>query len=403
MLAHTVFVDLTRPRAMSTHAYAPHSAPADTARYAAVVERDQAFDGVFFYGVRTTGVFCKPSCAARTPRPENVSFYASAAEAISAGFRPCKRCRPELLDTETPQAQLHADVVTAVCRDIDRAIEHGEPAPTLAALAQRTGFSPFHLQRLFKRATGTSPREYAAAARSSRMQHALHRKRTVSEAMHDVGYSSSSRLYEQSTQRLGMTPSRAKAGGRGETIRFAVGETSLGAMLVAATSKGICAIQLGDDPEALVRALDERFPNATLIGDDSTFASTVAHVVGLVEAPTQSLDLPLDIRGTAFQQRVWHALTTIAPGETWTYKDLAAVIGNPRAVRAVASACAANELAVAIPCHRVVRSTGELAGYRWGIERKAALLDREQRDREQRVSNSTTNIGPANRSRRMAP
>ncbi len=379
MLAQTVFVDLSRPRAMTTPSFADRAASLDTERYAAVVERDRAFDGQFFYSVRTTGVFCRPSCGARTPRRENVSFHASASDAIAAGFRPCKRCRPELLGAPQPHAQMHIDVVTVICREIDRAIEEGHAAPTLAALAARTGFSPFHVQRVFKRATGTSPREYAVAARAKRMQEALHRKRTVSEAMHAVGYSSSSRLYEQSTQRLGMTPSRARTGGRGETIRFAVGETSLGSILVAATERGICAIQLGDDPDALVRALDERFPKATLIGDNDTFAETVARVVALVESPESALDLPLDIRGTAFQQRVWRALTTIAAGTTWTYTELAAVIGQPRAVRAVASACAANEIAIAIPCHRVVRTSGELAGYRWGVERKGVLLEREKR------------------------
>jgi AraC family transcriptional regulator of adaptative response/methylated-DNA-[protein]-cysteine methyltransferase len=381
MLAPSVFTDFSAARlAVMTPAAVsdPDHARYAEDRYAAVVARDQGADGSFFYGVRTTGVVCRPSCASRTPKRENVSFHDTVADAIAAGFRPCKRCHPESLDAGTPQAQLHADVVTAVCREIDRTVHDGTAAPTLAQLSERTGFSPFHLQRLFKRATGTTPREYATAARAQRMQTALERSRSVSEAMHTAGYSSSSRLYEQSTQRMGMTPSQSKRGGGGETIRFAVGETSLGTILVAATTKGICAIQLGDDPDALVRALDERFPNATLVGDDASFAQTVARVVALVESPTTTLDLPLDIRGTAFQQRVWRALTTIAAGTTWTYTELAAVIGQPRAVRAVASACAANEIAIAIPCHRVVRASGELAGYRWGIDRKSMLLTRER-------------------------
>lgn len=376
MLSPSVFADFSAARlAAMPAAVVPDP---EHARYAAVVARDSAADGAFFYGVKTTGVFCRPSCASRTPRRENVSFHESAQAAVAAGFRPCKRCHPESLTANAESAQLHADVVTATCREIDRTVREGLAAPTLTQLATLTGFSPFHLQRLFKRATGTTPREYAVAARAERMRTALEHSRSVSAAMHEAGYSSSSRLYEQSTQRLGMTPSRAKRGGGGETIRFAVGETSMGSILVAATEHGICAIQLGDDPDALVRALDERFPKATLVGDDASFAETVARVVALVESPTTTLDLPLDIRGTAFQQRVWRALTTIAAGTTWTYTQLAAVIGQPRAVRAVASACASNEIAIAIPCHRVVRASGDLAGYRWGIERKSALLTRER-------------------------
>jgi AraC family transcriptional regulator of adaptative response/methylated-DNA-[protein]-cysteine methyltransferase len=344
----------------------------DEGRYAAVVSRDAALDGAFFYGVRTTGVFCKPSCGARTPKLENVSFHATAHDAIAAGFRACKRCRPDELDST-----LHAEVITAVCRTIDEAVALDRPAPTLAALGTRTGFSAFHLHRLFRKATGLTPREYAVAARATKLRTALAERRTVSEAIHEAGYSSTSRFYEQSTLRLGMTPSRAKRGGAGETVRFAIGESSLGPMLVAATEKGVCAIQFDDDPNALVQALERRFPKATLVGDDQTFAETVARVVAFVDTPRGTLDLPLDIRGTAFQERVWQALTAITAGRTVTYTELAAAIGQPNAVRAVASACAANELAIAIPCHRVIRATGELSGYRWGVERKDAILKRE--------------------------
>jgi AraC family transcriptional regulator of adaptative response/methylated-DNA-[protein]-cysteine methyltransferase len=344
----------------------------DEARYKALVARDATCDGEFFYGVRTTGVFCKPSCGARTPKRENVSFHASVNDAMAAGFRACKRCRPDELDST-----LHADVITAVCRTIDDAVATDHAAPTLAALSVRAGFSPFHLHRLFRKATGLTPREYAVAARATKLRTALAERRTISEAIHDAGYSSTSRFYEQSTQRLGMTPSRAKRGGAGETVRFAVGQSSLGPILVAATEKGVCAIQFDDDPNVLVHALERRFPHATLVGDDAAFMETVATVVAFVDTPHSTLNLPLDIRGTAFQERVWQALTAITPGRTVTYTELAQAIGQPSAVRAVASACAANELAIAIPCHRVVRSTGELAGYRWGVERKHTILKRE--------------------------
>ncbi len=344
----------------------------DDARYAAILARDTAYDGVFFYGVRTTGVFCKPSCGARPAKRENVSFHSTVNAAIAAGFRACKRCRPDATG-----ASLHTEVITAVCHLIDDAVAHDKPAPTLDDLARRSGFSPFHLHRLFKKATGLTPRAYAAGARANRVRAKLDEARTVSEAIHAAGYSSSSRFYEQATERLGMTPSRARRGGSGETVRFALGETSLGTLLVAATEKGVCTIQLGNDANELVHALERRFSAATLVGDDEAFADVVATVVAFVESPRGALALPLDIRGTAFQERVWAALTAIAPGETVTYTQLAERIGQPRAVRAVASACAANEIAIAIPCHRVIRATGELAGYRWGVERKAALLRRE--------------------------
>jgi AraC family transcriptional regulator of adaptative response/methylated-DNA-[protein]-cysteine methyltransferase len=368
-------------RATSPHADFPHAGrvvspmtdTSDDTRYAAVLARDAAMDGTFFYGVRTTGVFCMPSCGARPPKRENVSFHASANDAITAGFRACKRCRPGEV-----RSTLHADVITAVCRTIDDAVATDHPAPTLAALSARAGYSAFHLHRMFRKATGLTPREYAVAARAARLRSALIERRTISEAIHGAGYSSTSRFYEQSTQRLGMTPSRARQGGVGETVRFAVGDSSLGPILVAATDKGVCAIQFGDDPEALVHALERRFSRATLIGDDPAFSATVAQVVAFVNAPRGTLELPLDIRGTAFQERVWQALIAIAPGRTVSYTELARAIGQPSAVRAVASACAANELAIAIPCHRVVRATGEISGYRWGVERKAALLTREE-------------------------
>jgi AraC family transcriptional regulator of adaptative response/methylated-DNA-[protein]-cysteine methyltransferase len=340
----------------------------------AIRSRDASYDGVFYYAVRTTGVYCRPSCGARPAKPEHIVVFSSGATAINAGFRACKRCRPELSGTD-----LHADVVTAVCRQIDEAVNQEQPVPTLDTLAKHTGFSAFHLHRLFKKATGVTPRAYGAGARAARLRAMLPATASVSAAVLHAGYQSSSRFYEQSTARLGMTPTRARQGGAGETIRFAVGATSLGAMLVAATEKGVCSIQLSDDANALVQALEARFPQAVLVGDDPHFANTVAIIVAHVEAPRGALPLPLDIRGTAFQERVWAALTAIPAGRTMTYSELAQAIGQPTAARAVASACAANELAIAIPCHRVIRATGELSGYRWGVERKAQLLQREHR------------------------
>jgi len=335
----------------------------------AVRRRDRAFDGVFVFAVRTTGVYCRPSCASRPAKRENVSFFATGEAAERAGFRACKRCRPEKLGAPDPQ-------VEAVRRACER-IAAAEEAPSLADLAARAGFSQFHFHRVFKKVTGVTPKAYAAEMQARRAADKLRTAETVTEAIYDAGFNSSSRFYETAAARLGMTPTAVRRGGQGAVIRFAIGQASLGAVLVAATEKGVCAIMLGDDPDALARALQDRFPRAELIGGDEKFERTVAEVVGLVEAPGQRLDLPLDIRGTAFQQRVWEALRAIPRGRTATYAEIAEAVGRPRAVRAVAQACAANPLAVAIPCHRVVRTDGDLSGYRWGVERKRKLLDLE--------------------------
>ena len=342
------------------------------ARYLSIVSRDKSLDGVFWYGVRTTGVFCKPSCGARVPNPDNVSYHVAIVDAVNAGFRACKRCRPTMIDVN-----VHVEVVTAVCRSIDAAVAADQPIPSLTMLAQRAGFSPFHLHRVFKRAIGVTPRAYGAGVRARRMSARLADGDTISEAIVNAGYSSSSRFYEGALQRMGMTASRARRGGVGETVRFAVGETSLGPVLVAATEKGVCSIQFGDDPDELVHALKRRFSSAELVGDDEQFARVIGAVIAFVETPRDGLDLPLDIRGTAFQERVWLALTAIPSGRTMTYTQLAAAIGQPAAIRAVASACAANEIAMAIPCHRVIRASGALSGYRWGVERKSKILQRE--------------------------
>ncbi|MFA5600286.1 MAG: bifunctional DNA-binding transcriptional regulator/O6-methylguanine-DNA methyltransferase Ada, partial [Phenylobacterium sp.] len=342
---------------------------AEARRWAAVLARDPAADGEFVYSVRTTGLYCRPSCAARRARRENIAFHETCAEAEAAGFRPCRRCRPN----EPSRAERDAAVVTAACRRIEAA----EEVPTLAELARGAGLSPHHFHRLFKAATGVTPRAYAAARRDGRLREELSGETKVTTAIYEAGFGSSSRVYERAGQVLGMTPRRYRRGGETEQIRFAVGECSLGSVLVAATDKGVCAILLGDDPDRLVRDLQDRFSRAELVGGDEGFEQLVAKVVGLVERPALGLALPLDVRGTAFQRRVWEALQAVRAGETATYSEIAARIGAPSAVRAVAQACAANNLAVAIPCHRVVRSDGALSGYAWGVERRQALLRRE--------------------------
>jgi AraC family transcriptional regulator, regulatory protein of adaptative response / methylated-DNA-[protein]-cysteine methyltransferase len=335
----------------------------------AVRRRDPAFDGKIVFAVRTTGVYCRPSCASRPAKRENVAFFSTPAEAEKAGYRACKRCRPD--KTAAPDPRIEA--VRRACERIDEA----EEAPKLAELAANVGLSPHHFHRVFKAATGVTPKAYAAEKRARRAAEKLGVAGTVTEAIYDAGFSSSSRFYETAAARLGMTPGAVRRGGAGQVIRFAVGEASLGAVLVAATDKGVCAIMLGDDPDRLVRELQDRFPRAELAGGEPEFERMVARVVGMVEAPGQRVDLPLDIRGTAFQQRVWAALSAIPSGKTATYREIARAIGQPKAVRAVAQACGANPLAVAIPCHRVVRTDGDLSGYRWGVERKRALIARE--------------------------
>lgn len=338
-------------------------------RWAAVVGRDPVADGRFFYSVRTTGVYCRPTCPSRHAKPQNVEFHATAAEAERAGFRACRRCKPD----QVSMTAAHAAMVSELCRYIETA----EQTPTLAKLARRAGMSTFHFHRVFKSITGLTPKAYGAAHRAQRIQRELKRSDTVTGAIYDAGYSSSGRFYEQADQLLGMTPSRYRSGGADTEIRFAIGECSLGSILVACSRRGICAIMIGDDPQALARELQDRFQKARLVGGDVEFDQWVAKVVGFVEQPKLGLDLPLDVRGTAFQRRVWQALRKIPVGRTVSYSDIARRVGAPKAVRAVAQAVAANPVAVAIPCHRVIRSDGALSGYRWGVERKRALLDRE--------------------------
>jgi AraC family transcriptional regulator of adaptative response/methylated-DNA-[protein]-cysteine methyltransferase len=343
----------------------------EEARWRALCARDAAADGAFVYAVRTTGVYCRPSCGARRPNRENVAFYESHEAARRAGFRPCKRCRPDAPNAGAEQAAM----IAKVCR----LIETAETEPSLETLAEAAGMSRFHFHRVFKAATGVTPKAYAAARRGEKLRHELQHSDTVTEAAYGAGFNSSGRFYAASKPMLGMQPKAFRAGGKDTVIRFALGQCSLGAILVAATERGVCAISLGDEPDALLRELQDRFPKAELIGGDRDFERLVAKVVGLVEQPTKAAALPLDIRGTAFQQRVWKALARIPAGKTLSYSELAKRVGMPSAVRAVASACGANTLAVAIPCHRVLRNDGAISGYRWGVARKRALLDREAR------------------------
>jgi len=348
----------------------PTASPDQDARWQAVVERDASADGTFVYSVRSTGVYCRPSCPSRLAKRVNVQFHATAKAAERAGFRPCKRCKPD----QPGLVEKQAAKVAEICRFIESA----DHTPSLDELAKRAQMSTFHFHRTFKAATGVTPAAYARGERAKRVREELGDEgQSVTSAIYGAGYNSGSRFYEKSTEVLGMKPSEYRAGGANNVIRFSVGECSLGSILVAHSERGVCAIFLGDDPETLLHELEDRFPNAELIGSDKDFETLVAKVVAFVEAPRLGLDLPLDVRGTAFQQRVWRALQKIPAGKTLSYADVAKRIGSPKAVRAVASACAANAIAVAIPCHRVVRKGGGLSGYRWGVERKRALLKRE--------------------------
>ena len=339
-------------------------------RWQSVVSRDRTADDTFVYAVRTTGVFCRPSCPSRIAKPENVTFFITCVEAEQAGYRPCLRCRPN-----APPHRAHE---VAMVAEACRLIEDADNPPNLATLAASSGLSRFHFHRLFKATTGLTPKAYGAAHRARRVRQDLVGSGSVTNAIYGAGFSSSSRFYESSDAVLGMTPTAFRNGGANADIHFAVGQCGLGSILVAQSQKGVCAILIGDDPDVLLRDLQERFPKANLIGGDAEYETLVAKVVGLIEAPALGFDLPLDVRGTAFQRRVWEALQAIPAGQTASYTAIAQRIGAPKSVRAVARACAANAIAVAIPCHRVVRNDGGLSGYRWGVERKRALLEREK-------------------------
>ena len=349
--------------------FQPETAVEADPRWARVLARDRSADGQFWYSVATTGVYCRPSCPSRAANPRNVGLHGSLTEAKATGFRPCKRCNPD-----GPSADIeNAAIVARVCR----LIEESEEVPTLADLAQAAGLSTGYFHRLFKNVTGLTPKDYAEAHKASRVRDGLAKGHSVTETMYGAGFNSSGRFYEKSRNMLGMTPTQYRAGGINEDIRFAVGQSSLGAILVASSDKGVVSILIGNDPDELVRDLQDRFPNARLVGGDKEYESLVVRVIGFVETPQIGLNLPLDVRGTAFQRRVWRALQDIPAGQTFSYSEVARKIGAPNAVRAVASACAANHIAVAIPCHRVVRNDGALSGYAWGVERKRELVARE--------------------------
>ena len=360
------------------------SAPSITAdddnddRWHAVRSRDRDADGTFVYCVKTTGVYCRPSCASRLARRENVEFHATPAEAERAGFRACKRCRPADRSAggggSGSGGGEHADAIAKACKLIDTA----DRAPDTETLAAAVEMSPSHFHRVFKSQTGLTPKAYATANRARRVRDELAHSNSVSSAIYNAGFNSNGRFYATSAKTLGMTPTAFRAGGAGMAIRFSVGQCSLGSILVAASDIGICAISLGNDPDTLVKWLQDRFPKADFIGGDNAFEKLVAQVIAFVERPAIGLKLPLDVRGTAFQQRVWQKLSEIPIGTTRTYSEIAAALGMPKSSRAVGAACGANAIAVAIPCHRVVRTEGSLCGYRWGVERKAKLLKRER-------------------------
>lgn len=358
--------------ASSSLAPASRAAPiavAEDPRWARIVARDKAVDGQLWYSVSTTGVYCRPSCPSRTANPRNVTLHDTLSSARTTGFRPCRRCNPDGPSIEAENAAL----VARACRFIEQC----EEEPLLKQVSAAVNRSPGYFHRVFQAVTGVTPKAYAAADRARKVREGLESGTSVTEAMYDAGFSSSGRFYENSTGMLGMTPTQYRSGGADEEIRFAVGESHLGAILVASSRRGVASILLGDDPDMLVRNLQDRFPRARLIGMDRDYEAVIARVVGFVENPGIGLDLPLDVRGTAFQRRVWQALQEIPVGERVSYAEVARRIGSSGAARAVAGACAANHLAIAIPCHRVVRNNGSLSGYAWGVERKRAILDRE--------------------------
>lgn len=324
---------------------------------------------LFVYAVTTTGIYCRSGCASRLPKREHVSFYETSALAEQAGYRACKRCQPTL-----PQRNQVPDPrITLACEQLDATGE----ATDLKTLAQATGLSLFHFQRLFKKSTGVTPKQYLAERRRQKLQQSLQTDLSITDALYQSGFNSSSRLYEQSNHLLGMTPSQYKRGGVGLSIQYAIMESFLGQVLVAATDRGICSVDLDQHSQALQARLQERFPKAKIQEGDATFSRWISEVLACIQQPGRSLNLPMDIQGTAFQRRVWQALQDIPPGTTRTYSQLAEQLGQPKSVRAVANACASNPVAILIPCHRVIGKDGKLHGYRWGLERKQCLLTLE--------------------------
>lgn len=342
-----------------------------TSMWNSVVARDRHADGAFVYAVSSTGVYCRPSCPSRRPRRENVAFFDTTEDARRAGYRACRRCRPD----EAAAADPWVEKVRRACVYLDRVDGH----PSLAALAARLGGSPYHLQRNFKRLVGVTPREYADAVRLRKVKRKLRSGENVTGAMFDAGYGSSSRFYERAASKLGMAPSIYRRGGAGMSIAYATTASPLGRLIVAATSRGVCSVAMGSQDDDLVSQLRREYPAATIREDRASLSAWIDAVVGHVSGESRRLDVPLDIRATAFQWRVWQALSEIPFGDTRTYAEVARAIGRPTAARAVARACASNPVALAIPCHRVVPASGDVGGYRWGAERKKAILAGERR------------------------
>ena len=350
-------------------------------RWEAVVARDATQDGQFFFGVSSTGVYCRPSCPARRPRRENVTFFRQPEEAERAGYRACLRCRPKAIG-QNPQAE----AAKRICRYIE---QHLDEPLTLEHLGGVFGQSPFHLQKTFKKALGITPKAYADSCRMGLLKRNLQTGKSVTHALYDAGYSSSSRLYERTASHLGMTPDKYRRGAVAATIRYTSTDSPLGRMLVAATEKGICAIQFGNNDDELVEGLKREFPFAIRKRDDDSMRSWTNTVLSQITGHKLNRSLPLDIQATAFQRRVWAHLQSLPFGATQSYEEVAKAIGKPTAARAVARACASNRIAVAIPCHRVVRENGEMGGYRWGVERKKTLLELEQQGSARRAVPAT--------------
>jgi AraC family transcriptional regulator of adaptative response/methylated-DNA-[protein]-cysteine methyltransferase len=348
----------------------PTLPPPDT-MYAAVTANDAAFDDVFVYAVTSTGIFCRPSCASRDPKPSNVAYFATSDEASAAGYRPCKRCQPTQATPDTA-----ASLVAQVCAYIEANLTTADLS--LDALAAHVGYSPYHLQRTFKAVTGVSPKVYADGLRMSHFKGAVREGRSVTDAIYGAGYSSSSRLYDRVAAELGMTPTEYGEGGTGQTIVYATAPCPLGVLLVAGTARGLCSVQLGDDTDALVAALASDYPAASLVAGAAPLESAVEAILAHIAGNLPHLDLPLDVQATAFQRQVWDALRRIPYGETRSYAQVAAMIGKPTASRAVGSACGANPVALVVPCHRVTRANGDTGAYRWGAARKKALLNTER-------------------------
>src|SRR6185437_9424625 len=343
--------------------------PEDVLWQQVLIRQPDGAAGDFLYAVTTMGVYCRPDCPSPRPLRKNVRFFRSPPEAEQAGFRACKRCDPK-----GERARIAQDVVQDACAFI----EASEEIPSLDTLAARSGYSRFHFLRMFRDHMGLTPRSYAEGVRAKRLHAALAGGARVADAVAGSGYGSESRVYEKTGELLGMTPGALRRGGKGEVIRTAFADCPFGRLLVGATDKGVCFIGFAEPDDALLGDLHQRFPRASVVADGGTLAETVRAVVDYLEEPKQALDLPLDLRGTAFQQRVWRTLCRIPVGETRTYAQLAAMAGNPKAIRAVARSCATNPVSLAVPCHRVVGSDGDLTGYRWGVPRKRALLERER-------------------------